>query len=237
MKGNMKTACQVLLVLCVAVKTSLGADTVDLFDQLKANLPPGWSATRTETGIDIRRERPLDLYNPVSLPFNRGEQYLEKIKRPHEYRLRVTCKPTISSKELRQRENENDKTEKEIKNMEEKMQKFQDKGDYSPRTPQEQSLYDDYNAKLRTLPFNVLPDGRFGESLVYVESNFPHGYCMFYDARDRFNCLSAIATVFSVIEPVDRDALRLSWDEKQVSDILWAKRPWEIHNARKESAR
>ena len=77
----MKTACQVLLILLAAIKTSLGADAVDLFDQLKAKLPPGWNATRTETGIDIRRERPLDLYNPVSLPVHRDE-YLDKIKQP-----------------------------------------------------------------------------------------------------------------------------------------------------------
>ena len=231
----MKIACQVLVILFVAINTSLGADAVDLFDQLKAKLPPGWSATRTETGIDIRRERPLDLYNPVSLP-NHGERYLEKIKRPHDYQLRVTCKPKISSEGLRQLEKENAKTEKKVKDMQEKMREFRGKGDYEPSTPQQQSLYEDYKAKLRTLPFNVLPDGRFGESFVYVESNFPRGYCMFYDARDRFDCLSAIATVFSVIEPVERHSLRFSWDEKQVSDILWAKRPWEIHSATRKFA-
>jgi hypothetical protein len=229
----MKTACQVLLILLAVIKTSVGADAVDLLGQLKAKLPPGWSATRTETGIDIRREKPLDLYNPVSLPDD-GDEYLKSIKQPHDYRLRVTCKSKISSEELRRLENENAKTEKEIKDLQDKMRGFWGKGAYTPRTPQQKSLYEDYKARLRTLPFNVLPDGRFGESLVYVESNFPHGYCMFYDARDRFDCLSAIATAFSVIEPVDRHSLRFSWDEKQVSAILWAKRPREIHQREKE---
>jgi hypothetical protein len=202
----MKTACQVTLILLAAVKISLGADAVDLFGQVKAKLPPGWSATRTETGVEIHRERPLALYNPVSLP-DHDDETLEKIKEPHDYRLRVVCKPMISPERLRQLEDENAKTEKEVKDLQEKMQEFRGKGEYEPRTSQQRTLYEDYKAKLRTLPYHVLPDGRFGESLVYLESNFPH-YCMFYDARERFDCLSAIATVFSVIEPVDRHSLR-----------------------------
>ena len=123
----MKTACQVLLILLSAIKTSLGADAVDLFDRLKAKLPPGWSATRSRNRHRHPPRTAARSLQPGVSASRRGA--IEKIKQPHNYRLHVTCKPKISSEELKRLEDENAKTEKEIKDMQEKMREFREKGD------------------------------------------------------------------------------------------------------------
>jgi hypothetical protein len=233
----MKTAVKVLVLLVsVAGNQAIGAEIDGVFGQLKSRLPPGWSVTRTETGVAIRRRTPLTLYNPVSLPPPpQHDAFVEKDKYQHDYGLTLICKPDIPLKELKRQERENAKTDAEIQKMEDNMREFWGKGSYEPQTPKQRELYQDYKTKLKKLPYHVLPDGRFGDSLVYVESSFPNGYVMFYDVRDRYDCLSAISVIFSVIEPVEPHSLRLGWDEKQASEILWARRPWEVRKSRVES--
>ena len=234
----MKTVVNVLLLLVsVVASSSLAAEVDGLFEQLKSRLPPGWSVTQTEGGATIRRMTPLTLYNPVSLPPPpQHDIFIEKQKYQHDYSLTIICKPDIPSKELDRQERENAKTDEEIQEMEESMQEFRVKGfRYWPKTPKQKELYQDYRTKLKTLPYHVLPDGRFGNSLVYVESNFPKAFVMFYDARDRYDCLSAISVIFSVIEPVKPHSIRFGSDEKQASEILWTRRPWERHKWRVES--
>jgi hypothetical protein len=245
MRRKVTIACQALffllavtvlfLLVSFASNSSVEAEANHLFDQLKSKLPPGWSATRTKTGVIVHREKPLNLYNPISL-YSHEDDYLETVKRPHDYSLTLICKPIISSQELKKLETENAKTDDEIRGMEEKTQNFWGKSGYKPRTPEQKKLYEDYKVKLRTLPYNVLPDGRFDESLVYVESSIPHGYVMFYDTRDKYDCLSAISVILSIIEPMEHSTLRYNRDEKPASDILWGKRLWEAHNRRKEIA-
>jgi hypothetical protein len=239
MRTSIKTVVGVFLLLVSAVaNSSLAAEVDDLFGQLKVGLPPGWTVTQTEAGVTIRGRTPLTLYNPISLPPPpQHDIFIEKQKYQHDYSLTMICKPDIPLKELNRQERENAKTDEEIQNMEDKMREFSGKGSYQPKTPKQKELYQDYKTKLETLPYHVLPDGRFGNSLVYVESSFPKGHVMFYDVRGKYDCLSAISVILSVVEPVKPHSLRFDSDEKQASEILWARRPWEVHERRVESNR
>lgn len=223
-----------LLLLVVAADTSFGADHDDFFVRLKSRLPPGWTAIQAEAGVIVRRDTPLILYNGWSLPLDDTDAEIEKRKFNHEYRLSVTCKPNdIPLSELQR---ENTKTDEEMQAKEEEMQDFWGKGGYRPSTPTQHILYKEYKAKLQTLPYHVLPDGKFGESLVYVKSSFQDCHCMFYDVRDKYDCLSAISAILTVIEPVEPHSLRWDGNEKQASELLWAYRPWEKHKMRKDGA-
>jgi hypothetical protein len=148
-------------------------------------------------------------YNAIGLPATDDDlrkQMIERGKSTERYQITVDVLEKLSDQKYQELKATNVSTDRELRSLEDRMQKFASKGDYLPTTADEQLLYQEYKKALSNLPYQKLPDLYDDKHSIYVTTT-RSPWAAFYSAREEQECRAVIENIYSYGEAYEGESV------------------------------
>lgn len=173
--------------------------------KIKGVLQEGWDVSQSENKIFITRRSPVSFYTAVSLPSfeDLRNEMIEERKREYEYKITLELGERLSIEKYREFETLNSKTESELGELKDRMSNFKSKDDYTPKTPKDEALYNEYKQALRNLPYKRLPDLYDNQNSIYIKTS-RYYRSAFYYPREESECRAVLENIYSFAESYKR---------------------------------
>lgn len=207
--------------------------------KIKEILQDGWDVSESGSTVFIVRRNPVTLYSGIALPVfgDLRNEMIEKSKIAIEYKITLEFGERLSNKKYSELEKINGKTEAELEKLEDRMSSFRGKGDYNPKTPEDEVLYQKYKQALHSLPYNKLPDLDDNQSSIYIETTRPIWGAFYYPYEEN-DCKAVLRNIYSLAKQYKEKNLDYSGfsseSEYRVATTFWGGRKYDRHLQKKE---